>query len=129
MKIKAKYELSKSAKVGETCVCPSCGEKFVKSNYQQAFCKTKSGTECKDKYWNTVDSKKRNNTTRISPANLAWSSRNLYKNHSSIVGYSQQELDKEDRYKNSLEANSHHHGDVFVGRCEFCECIDCRCDN
>jgi hypothetical protein len=40
--------------------------------YQQAFCKSRSGTKCKDKYWNTVDPNKRNNTTRISPASTKW---------------------------------------------------------
>ena len=70
MKIKEKYELAKSAKVGEICECPSCGRKFEKTNYQQAFCKSKVGTKCKDKYWNTVTPDKRNNTTRISPASL-----------------------------------------------------------
>lgn len=64
-----RYKKSKSAKVGETCICPSCGTEFVKTSYQQAFCKTKGGTVCKDKYWNTVTPTKRNNTTRISPAN------------------------------------------------------------
>lgn len=68
MKIKAAYNKSKSAKVGETCTCPSCGTEFVKEHYQQAFCKTKPGTWCKDKYWNTVTPEKRCNTTRISPA-------------------------------------------------------------
>lgn len=68
MNIKKRYDLNKSLKVGQECVCPSCGTKFVKSNYQQAFCKTKNKTQCKDKYWNTVDHNKRNNTTRISPA-------------------------------------------------------------
>lgn len=80
-KIKAKYELAKAAKVGDTCVCPSCGTSFVKTNYQQAFCKSKSGTKCKDKYWNTVIPEKRCNTTRISPASAAWlasNDRNLY---------------------------------------------------
>ena len=72
MKIQKTYKLNKSAKVGEECVCPSCGSKFKKTNYQQAFCKSKTGTKCKDKYWNTVDPKKRNNTTRISPASAAW---------------------------------------------------------
>lgn len=62
------YKKNKSAKVNEQCICPSCGSKFVKVNYQQAFCKNRKGTQCKDKYWNTVDPKKRNNTTRISPA-------------------------------------------------------------
>lgn len=67
--IKKLYENSKSAKVGSLCKCPSCGSEFIKTNYQQAFCKTKKGTKCKDKYWNIVTPEKRNNTTRISPAN------------------------------------------------------------
>lgn len=66
------YNQNKAAKVGTECKCPSCGTKFIKNNYQQAFCKSKQGTKCKDKYWNTVDPSKRNNTTRISPANARW---------------------------------------------------------
>ena len=70
--MKQKYKISKSAKVGDKCICPSCGSSFTKTNYQQAFCKTKKGTVCKDKYWNMVIPNKRNNTTRISPANRRW---------------------------------------------------------
>ena len=72
MNIKARYKLNKEAKVGEECICPSCGTKFIKTNYQQAFCKSKPKTQCKDKYWNTVTPTKRNNTTRISPASARW---------------------------------------------------------
>ena len=72
MNIKERYKLNKSAKVGEQCVCPSCGAKFEKTTYQQAFCKTKLGTQCKDKYWNTVTHTKHNNTTRLSPANRSY---------------------------------------------------------
>lgn len=74
-KIKAKYKSSKAAKVGELCVCPSCNTDFIKTNYQQAFCKTKGKTVCKDKYWNTVTPSKRNNTTRISPASARFMAR------------------------------------------------------
>lgn len=70
--MKILYRKSKSAKVGEEVVCPSCYVKFIKDNYQQAFCKTKSGTTCKDYYWNNVTETKRNNTTRISPANARY---------------------------------------------------------
>jgi len=70
--IKKLYKLAKSKKVGENVQCPSCGKSFIKTNYQQAFCKTKGGTVCKDKYWNTITPNKRNNTTRISPASAAW---------------------------------------------------------
>lgn len=72
MKIKEKYNLAKQAKVGDKCICPSCNTEFVKTNYQQAFCKSKRGTICKDKYWNTVTPNKRNNKTRISPASKRW---------------------------------------------------------
>jgi hypothetical protein len=60
---------NKDAKIGDECVCPTCGSKFIKETYQQVFCKTKEGTICKDGYWNFVDESKRNNRTRISPAN------------------------------------------------------------
>jgi hypothetical protein len=72
MTLKDKYKTAKKAKIGEVVVCPSCGTKFIKSSYQQAFCKTQRGTVCKDKYWNTVIPSKRNNTTRISPANARY---------------------------------------------------------
>lgn len=72
MKLKARYQLNKDSKVGESCICPSCGAEFEKTNHQQAFCKTKGKTICKDKYWNTVTPEKRNNTTRLSPANTRW---------------------------------------------------------
>lgn len=57
MNIKDRYALNKTSKVGVECNCPSCGTTFIKSNYQQAFCKTRKGTKCEDKYWNTVDLK------------------------------------------------------------------------
>ena len=60
------------AKVGEEIVCPSCGTKHIKKSYQSVFCKTKGKTKCKDNYWNNVDPKKRNNTTRISPASARY---------------------------------------------------------
>jgi hypothetical protein len=72
MKLKARYKLNKDAKVGDVCICPSCGTEFTKEHYQQAFCKSKGSTVCKDKYWNTVTPNKRNNKTRISPANSAY---------------------------------------------------------
>ena len=76
MKMTKAYIKAKDAKVGETIVCPSCKKVFVKKSYNQIFCsnaKTKRFNNCKDKYWNTVDPNKRNNTTRISPASKAWS--------------------------------------------------------
>jgi len=75
MKLRDRYKLNKETKVNESCICPSCNTEFIKTNYQQAFCKSKTGTKCKDKYWNTVIPEKRNNTTRISPANARWMAR------------------------------------------------------
>lgn len=72
MNIKERYKLNKAASVGDNCICPSCKTPFIKNNYQQAFCKARIGTKCKDKYWNTVIPTKRCNTTRISPANAAY---------------------------------------------------------
>lgn len=71
-KMQERYRRAEAAKVGDYIVCPSCGHEFVKTNYQTKFCKTKPGTKCKDKYWNTVTPTKRNNTTRISPASQRW---------------------------------------------------------
>lgn len=81
MKMKERYKLNKESKVGDNCICPSCNTEFVKTNYQQAFCKSKSGTKCKDKYWNTVTPEKRNNTTRISPASAIWSASRRLRQH------------------------------------------------
>ncbi len=88
MNIKERYELNKTNKVGIECICPSCNTKFIKGNYQQAFCKSKTGTKCKDKYWNTVIPTKRNNTTRISPASARWSA--------SQVEYRESNIDNDD---------------------------------
>lgn len=80
MRITKRYNINKGSKVGQELICPSCGTHFVKEHYQQVFCKSKPKTVCKDKYWNTVDPKKRNNTTRISPASQAWmDSRDKYR--------------------------------------------------
>lgn len=70
--LKSAYKVAKSAKVGEVVNFPSCRTYFVKTSYQQAFCKSKPGTTCKDYYWNNVTPNKRNNTTRISPASAAY---------------------------------------------------------
>ncbi|GEM_PF-6962996 len=67
-KLKARYELNKSLKIGERINCAVCNRTFTKKTKQQAFCGGRRDTKCKDKYWNTVDPNKRNNTTRISPA-------------------------------------------------------------
>lgn len=86
MEIQERYKLNKSLKVGQECVCPSCGTIFTKDNYQQAFCKSKTKTKCKDKYWNTVTPEKRNNTTRISPASANYMASRYNHLKPSIVG-------------------------------------------
>ena len=85
------YKLAKEAKVGTSAICPSCGGKFIKTSYQQAFCKSQGGTICKDNYWNNVTPNKRNNTTRISPASAAYmekkrSEREEYDEHYCVDG-------------------------------------------
>ena len=127
-RLKELYTLAKSAKVGEKITCPSCKTSFEKKQHQQAFCKSNSGTKCKDLYWNNVTETKRNNTERISPASAAWQ----YMNDTPIIfgyGDSQRALDKEDRYYNELEDDqSWVNHQCFVERCEWCGCINCRCD-
>lgn len=54
-RMKLRYEEAKSARVGEMILCPSCGNKHLKNQYNTTFCSRK----CKDKYWNTVDPNKR----------------------------------------------------------------------
>lgn len=71
-RLTARYNLNKKKKVGDVCKCPSCGTEFTKTHYAQKFCKSKQGTVCKDYYWNFVTETKRNNTTRISPANARY---------------------------------------------------------
>jgi hypothetical protein len=75
MKARARYALNKAAGVGTDLTCPACGSLFTKKRKDQAFCRNRPGTECKDTYWNTVTPTKRNNVTRISPANAAYKER------------------------------------------------------
>lgn len=65
-KLKLRYFLNKNADIGQVIKCPSCDATFIKEHYQQAFCKTKGKSICKDKYWNTVTPDKKNNRTRLS---------------------------------------------------------------
>lgn len=122
MKIRDRYKLNKESKVGSNLICPSCNTTFIKTNYQQCFCKSKPKTQCKDKYWNTVDHSKRNNTTRISPASARW-----LDNEAQRSGYPDNETRKNsvDDFDGSWEAHSCH-----VENCqwcgmkpEYCECL------
>lgn len=71
-RLRERYNEAKNANVGDEITCPCCGTKFIKTNYQTKFCKTRGKTKCKDHYWNNVTPEKRCNTTRISPANAAY---------------------------------------------------------
>lgn len=113
MKIKLRYELNKKASIKEKLICPSCQKSFIKEYYQQAFCRNKSKTKCKDKYWNTVTPEKRVNTTRISPASasyMAFHAITISRNNFDINDIHQYEDD-----------NCH------VERCRFCKSYDCFC--
>lgn len=44
----ARFNENKLAKVGALCVCPACGNGFVKKSYQQKF----HSRKCKDRFWN-----------------------------------------------------------------------------
>lgn len=125
--LKDLYKLAKDAKVGETVRCPSCLVPFEKTNYQQAFCKFLDGTVCKDNYWNNVTPTKRNNKTRISPASLNWLAKN---DKPAVYGYgdSQREIDRQDRLDEELNCGDDGL-DVTVERCQWCECLRCRCED
>jgi len=48
---------AKTAKVGETIECPSCGKGTVKTTYHKVFCsnyKTHGKRNCKDRYHNFI---------------------------------------------------------------------------
>ena len=124
--MKQRYALNKSAKVGEPCVCPSCGSNFIKDNYQQAFCKGKGGTVCKDKYWNTVTPSKRNNVTRISPANKRYYNDVILPQKARELGFPDVEAMRShvDEFDGSWEAHyAHTEPCEFCGlRAEYCEC-------
>lgn len=90
MKIRDRYKLNKSLKVGDNCICPSCGNVFIKTTYQQVFCKLQGGTVCKDAYWNQVTPQKRCNTTRISPASARYLDRKIsddWKSYNEELGW------------------------------------------
>jgi hypothetical protein len=57
--MKAKYAVAKNSIAGAVIECPCCLKRFRKASYQQAFCSNKGRGNCKDKFWNTVDDKRR----------------------------------------------------------------------
>jgi hypothetical protein len=132
MKLKERYKLNKEAKVGTECICPSCGATFVKGSYQQVFCKSKTGTKCKDKYWNTVDPNKRNNTTRFSPASLAYMAR--FNNPRAYESKEQRaerlgfyDVEDMENYDGSFDGSWDAH-DCHTEPCDICgRLVNCEC--
>lgn len=115
-----RYEKNKSTKTGSIINCCVCLKEFTKKQYSQAFCGNKQDTKCKDKFWNTVDKKKYNNTTRISKANARYYNDVILPREASKRGYPDVET-----MQNDFEDH-----EKYV---EFCTCCDlryeyCRCD-
>ena len=57
-----RYKAAKAAAVGAVNQCAFCGKQTVKTTYHKAFCsngRTRKGGNCKDRYWNSVDRKRR----------------------------------------------------------------------
>lgn len=50
------YAACKETNIGQTMTCPGCGKEIIKSSYHHTFC----DQTCKDRYWNTIDPKKKN---------------------------------------------------------------------
>lgn len=81
------YEACKIAKIGDSISCPSCNTLHVKKAYNSIFCKTHGKRVCNDNYWNNVTPTKRNNTTRISPANARYYNHVILPNEALKRGY------------------------------------------
>lgn len=56
-KWKKRYDTNKTCAIGADCVCPVCGQHFLKKTKAQAFChvKREGRSMCRDKYHNTVN--------------------------------------------------------------------------
>ena len=63
---KIQYDYNKKAKTGSIIVCPVCQKNFIKKSYQQAFCSNKGKSNCKDKFWNVANDKRRARTRMYS---------------------------------------------------------------
>lgn len=65
--MRARYVKAKAAKVGTVIECACCGKKVLKTSYQMAFCSNGKNRKnqllgnnnCKDRYWNLTDDKRR----------------------------------------------------------------------
>lgn len=64
-----RYDRCCNSKIGSTINCPYCGKSFIKKTYHKVFCsnqKTHGRKNCKDRYWNTVDEKRRARASKYS---------------------------------------------------------------
>jgi hypothetical protein len=65
--MRARYAVAKAAKVGTVIECACCGKQVLKTSYQMAFCSNGKNRKnqllgnnnCKDRYWNLTDDKRR----------------------------------------------------------------------
>jgi hypothetical protein len=71
--MRARYVKAKAAKVGTEIECACCGKKVIKTSYQMAFCSNGKNRKnallgnnnCKDRYWNLTDDKRRGHAIRM----------------------------------------------------------------
>jgi hypothetical protein len=122
-KLQEMRQLNINASVGSTITCPSCNTSFIKNSYQTVFCKTKGRTKCKDHYWNNIDESKRNNTTRISPANLNYQTKMALSKGFPDIEIMKNYVDDSD---GSWEVHQ-----CYVENCEYCGLKPeyCRCED
>jgi hypothetical protein len=65
--MKARYVKAKAAEVGAMIECACCAKKVLKTSYQMAFCSNGKNRKnqllgnnnCKDRFWNLTDDKRR----------------------------------------------------------------------
>jgi hypothetical protein len=55
-KMRSIYQKNKSEKTGAKIKCACCGKTILKASYQTQFCSNKGRGNCKDSFWNRVDS-------------------------------------------------------------------------
>lgn len=53
--MKDRYKEAGKAKIDDTIKCATCASRFKKKSYQSKFCSNKGRKNCKDRYWNMVD--------------------------------------------------------------------------
>jgi hypothetical protein len=64
-KMLGRYRDNKASQVGTTIRCACCGNRILKKSYQTQFCRNKGQGNCKDRYWNNTDDKRRRRAQTI----------------------------------------------------------------